>query len=89
MEQQQKPKSIEGTFPKSLENIEIRNEWNEMKKWKKKLIEMIWYMNQVNTNMVLEMFQKHDLSVTIIVMVKLQEVKLINRKPFIRSCFEI
>ena len=35
MEYQQKPKSIERIFPKDLENNEIKNELNEIKKLRK------------------------------------------------------
>ena len=37
MEYQQKPKSIERIFPKDLENNEIRNELNEIKKLEEKI----------------------------------------------------
>ena len=35
------PKSIEGLFPKYLENNKIKSEVNEIKKWEEKLAQMI------------------------------------------------
>ena len=40
-EHKQKPKSIEGIFPKDLENNGIKNELNKIKKQKNKLTKMI------------------------------------------------
>ena len=58
MENQQKPKTIEGIFPNDLENSEAQNDLIKLNNWKNKLIEMIWYKNRVNTDIVLAMFQQ-------------------------------
>ena len=57
-EPEQKLKSIEGIFPKDLENSEIKNESSKIEKWKKKLTEMILNMKQVNMHMIFGNFIK-------------------------------
>ena len=37
MENQQKPKSIEGIFPNDLENSEVQNDLNEIKELEKQI----------------------------------------------------
>ena len=54
MKHQEKSEYIEEIFPKDLGSREIRMKWMQSKNWKKKLIEMIWYMNRKNTDMVSE-----------------------------------
>ena len=41
VENQQKPKTIEGIFPNDLENSEAQNDLIKLKNWKNKLIEII------------------------------------------------
>ena len=54
------------------ENNEIENELKEIKRFKKKnLIEIIWYMNPINTDLIFEVFPQQDHFVTVFSMIKL------------------
>ena len=41
-----------------MQKTEAQNDLNEIKELEEQLIEMIWYKNRVNRNIVLEMFQQ-------------------------------
>ena len=41
-----------------IQKTEAQNDLNEIKEVEEQLIEMIWYKNRVNRNIVLEMFQQ-------------------------------
>ena len=71
MENQQKPKSIEGIFPNDLENSEVQNDLDEIKELGKQIDrnDLIEQSNKYKYSF--RNVQQQDLSVTVFLMAKL------------------
>ena len=71
MENQQKPKSIEGIFPNDLENNEVQNDLDEIKELGKQIDrnDLIEQSNKYKYSF--RNVQQQDLSVTVFLMAKL------------------
>ena len=80
MENQQKPKSIEGIFPNDLENSEVQNDLDEIKELGKQIDrnDLIEQSNKYKYSF--RNVQQQDLSVTVFLMAKLWKMKLINNQ---------
>ena len=54
MKTEEQTKSVEGIFPKSYENAEIKNEINNIKEYEKWSIETIWFIIQTRNHLILK-----------------------------------